>query len=92
MSITLLMHIMTDLDTTKTNDIRLFLVENDLRHLISQFEVHCINFPEEFDFGSYCPSSFEHVSWLFYEATGLKDYVYSENRSIGTHNLKVLHK
>jgi hypothetical protein len=52
------MHIMTDLDATKTNDIRLFLLENDLRHLISQFEEQCINFPERADFGSYRRPSF----------------------------------
>jgi hypothetical protein len=52
------MHIMTDLDAIKTNNIRLFLLEKDLRHLISQFEVQCINFPEGADFSSYRPPSF----------------------------------
>ena len=41
------MYISTDLDAIKTNDIWLFLLENDLTHSIFHFEVQCINFPNE---------------------------------------------
>ena len=57
-------HILTDLDAIKTNDIRLFLLENDLTHLIFHFEVQFINFSKGADFASYRPPSFD--KWLGY--------------------------
>lgn len=57
------MYIMTGLDAIKANDIRLFLLERNFRHLISQFEVRDIDFPEgaQFRFLSTPTLFHEHV-------------------------------
>ena len=52
------MYISTDLDAIKTNDIWLFLLENDLTHSIFHFEGQCINFREGADVASDRPPSF----------------------------------
>lgn len=52
------MHIMIALSAIETNDVRLFLLENYLEHVIFQFEVQCIYFPDGANLVSCRPSSF----------------------------------
>ena len=53
MSPPIVVNIIGDLDVLETNDIRLSLLKNDLRHLISQSAMKCINFRKGIDFRSY---------------------------------------
>ena len=47
-----MMDIIADLNTIKIDDIGIILLENDLRHLVSNFGVEWIKFPEGAYFGS----------------------------------------
>ena len=58
MSLPIVVDIKTELDALKANDIRLLVLKIDLRHIIAQLKMKCINFRKRVDLVSYRVPSF----------------------------------